>query len=168
MRFVLGLCLGGKVPQGLFRRGGGRPDRPFRADERLCPVFHRLRRDWEFPPCSCFGLLHGGIGQNQRDTGRHAVPESDHRLSQFIARAPSPCGKIINLSQNGLMPLRIATGAPKGLVVVNIYEAGPFEGRLEQWPVLAVSGRAGSAPGRDRARSRAGAAPALHASSMKR
>jgi len=24
--------------------------------------------------------------------------------------------------------------------VVNIYEAGPFEGRLEQWPVLAVSG----------------------------
>jgi L-ornithine Nalpha-acyltransferase len=26
------------------------------------------------------------------------------------------------------------------LIVVNIYEAGPFEGRLEQWPVLAVSG----------------------------
>ena len=25
-------------------------------------------------------------------------------------------------------------------IVVNIYEAGPFEGRLEQWPVLAVSG----------------------------
>jgi L-ornithine Nalpha-acyltransferase len=25
-------------------------------------------------------------------------------------------------------------------VVVNIYEAGPFEGRLEQWPVLAFSG----------------------------
>jgi len=24
--------------------------------------------------------------------------------------------------------------------VVNIYEAGPFEGRLEQWPVLATSG----------------------------
>jgi putative hemolysin len=24
--------------------------------------------------------------------------------------------------------------------VVNIYEAGPFEGRLEQWPVLAISG----------------------------
>jgi len=24
--------------------------------------------------------------------------------------------------------------------VVNIYEAGPFEGRIEQWPVLAVSG----------------------------
>ena len=24
--------------------------------------------------------------------------------------------------------------------MVNIYEAGPFEGRLEQWPVLAVSG----------------------------
>src|SRR3954466_13208624 len=26
------------------------------------------------------------------------------------------------------------------MTVVNIYEAGPFEGRLEQWPVLAVSG----------------------------
>jgi L-ornithine Nalpha-acyltransferase len=25
-------------------------------------------------------------------------------------------------------------------IVVNIYEAGPFEGRLEQWPVLAFSG----------------------------
>ena len=25
-------------------------------------------------------------------------------------------------------------------IVVNIYEAGPFEGRLEQWPVLATSG----------------------------
>ncbi|HKQ44653.1 MAG TPA: GNAT family N-acyltransferase [Rhizomicrobium sp.] len=25
-------------------------------------------------------------------------------------------------------------------IVVNIYEAGPFEGRLQQWPVLAVSG----------------------------
>ena len=25
-------------------------------------------------------------------------------------------------------------------IVVNIYEAGPFEGRLEQWPVLAISG----------------------------
>ena len=24
--------------------------------------------------------------------------------------------------------------------MVNIYEAGPFEGRLEQWPVLAASG----------------------------
>src|SRR5579863_6253291 len=24
--------------------------------------------------------------------------------------------------------------------MVNIYEAGPFEGRLQQWPVLAVSG----------------------------
>ena len=24
--------------------------------------------------------------------------------------------------------------------MVNIYEAGPFEGRLEQWPVLAFSG----------------------------
>ena len=24
--------------------------------------------------------------------------------------------------------------------MVNIYEAGPFEGRREQWPVLAVSG----------------------------
>ncbi len=24
--------------------------------------------------------------------------------------------------------------------MVNIYEAGPFEGRLEQWPVLATSG----------------------------
>ena len=24
--------------------------------------------------------------------------------------------------------------------MVNIYEAGPFEGRLEQWPVLAVAG----------------------------
>ena len=24
--------------------------------------------------------------------------------------------------------------------MVNIYEAGPFEGRVEQWPVLAVSG----------------------------
>lgn len=26
------------------------------------------------------------------------------------------------------------------MIVVNIYEAGPFEGRLEQWPVLATSG----------------------------
>jgi putative hemolysin len=26
------------------------------------------------------------------------------------------------------------------VIVVNIYEAGPFEGRLEQWPVLATSG----------------------------
>ena len=24
--------------------------------------------------------------------------------------------------------------------MVNIYEAGPFEGRLQQWPVLAVIG----------------------------
>ena len=24
--------------------------------------------------------------------------------------------------------------------MVNIYEAGPFEGRAEQWPVLAISG----------------------------
>ena len=24
--------------------------------------------------------------------------------------------------------------------MVNIYEAGPFEGRIEQWPVLATSG----------------------------
>ena len=24
--------------------------------------------------------------------------------------------------------------------MVNIYEAGPFEGRMEQWPVLAISG----------------------------
>jgi putative hemolysin len=34
-------------------------------------------------------------------------------------------------------------GNPPGqqeTIVVNIYEAGPFEGRLEQWPVLAVSG----------------------------
>ena len=30
--------------------------------------------------------------------------------------------------------------APKGVRVVNIYEAGPFEGRAEQWPVLATSG----------------------------
>ena len=29
---------------------------------------------------------------------------------------------------------------PKGVHVVNIYEAGPFEGRAEQWPVLATSG----------------------------
>jgi L-ornithine Nalpha-acyltransferase len=29
---------------------------------------------------------------------------------------------------------------PKGIRVVNIYEAGPFEGRAEQWPVLAISG----------------------------
>jgi len=29
---------------------------------------------------------------------------------------------------------------PKGVCVVNIYEAGPFEGRAEQWPVLAISG----------------------------
>lgn len=28
----------------------------------------------------------------------------------------------------------------QGTTVVNIYEAGPFEGRLEQWPVLATSG----------------------------
>jgi putative hemolysin len=26
------------------------------------------------------------------------------------------------------------------MIVVNIYEAGPFEGRREQWPVLAISG----------------------------
>jgi putative hemolysin len=30
--------------------------------------------------------------------------------------------------------------AKQETIVVNIYEAGPFEGRLEQWPVLAVSG----------------------------
>ena len=30
--------------------------------------------------------------------------------------------------------------AQQETIVVNIYEAGPFEGRLEQWPVLAVSG----------------------------
>jgi putative hemolysin len=30
--------------------------------------------------------------------------------------------------------------AKQEAIVVNIYEAGPFEGRLEQWPVLAVSG----------------------------
>jgi putative hemolysin len=34
----------------------------------------------------------------------------------------------------------LAATAPKGDAVVNIYEAGPFEGRAEQWPVLAVSG----------------------------
>src|SRR5947209_14392212 len=28
----------------------------------------------------------------------------------------------------------------QGICVVNIYEAGPFEGRQEQWPVLATSG----------------------------
>lgn len=31
-------------------------------------------------------------------------------------------------------------GRQRETIVVNIYEAGPFEGRLEQWPVLAVSG----------------------------
>jgi putative hemolysin len=31
-------------------------------------------------------------------------------------------------------------GVEQEAIVVNIYEAGPFEGRLEQWPVLAVSG----------------------------
>jgi putative hemolysin len=36
------------------------------------------------------------------------------------------------------MPL--CDSARKGHRVVNIYEAGPFEGRAEQWPVLAVSG----------------------------
>jgi len=30
--------------------------------------------------------------------------------------------------------------AKQETIVVNIYEAGPFEGRVEQWPVLAVSG----------------------------
>lgn len=30
--------------------------------------------------------------------------------------------------------------AKREAIVVNIYEAGPFEGRVEQWPVLAVSG----------------------------
>jgi len=30
--------------------------------------------------------------------------------------------------------------AEQETIVVNIYEAGPFEGRMEQWPVLAVSG----------------------------
>jgi putative hemolysin len=30
--------------------------------------------------------------------------------------------------------------AEQETIVVNIYEAGPFEGRIEQWPVLAVSG----------------------------
>jgi putative hemolysin len=29
---------------------------------------------------------------------------------------------------------------PKGKTVVNIYEAGPFEGRLLQWPILATAG----------------------------
>jgi putative hemolysin len=31
-------------------------------------------------------------------------------------------------------------GIEQETIVVNIYEAGPFEGRLEQWPVLAFSG----------------------------
>jgi putative hemolysin len=30
--------------------------------------------------------------------------------------------------------------AKQETIVVNIYEAGPFEGRLLQWPVLAVTG----------------------------
>ena len=30
--------------------------------------------------------------------------------------------------------------AKQEAIVVNIYEAGPFEGRVEQWPVLAFSG----------------------------
>lgn len=32
------------------------------------------------------------------------------------------------------------SGTKQEKTVVNIYEAGPFEGRLEQWPVLAISG----------------------------
>ena len=37
---------------------------------------------------------------------------------------------------------RVESGnrAKREAIVVNIYEAGPFEGRVEQWPVLAVSG----------------------------
>jgi putative hemolysin len=35
---------------------------------------------------------------------------------------------------------RARIAAPGGSNVVNIYEAGPFEGRLLQWPVLAASG----------------------------
>ena len=35
---------------------------------------------------------------------------------------------------------RLVRQSPKGLCVVNIYEAGTFEGRVEQWPVLAISG----------------------------
>ena len=54
------------------------------------------------------------------------------------------CGKIVKLSHKRFKPLcrpRIAPDGIKGRdCVVNIYEAGPFEGRLEQWPVLAVSG----------------------------
>src|SRR5688572_8809540 len=34
----------------------------------------------------------------------------------------------------------VQTLAKQEVIVVNIYEAGPFEGRVEQWPVLAVSG----------------------------
>jgi len=34
----------------------------------------------------------------------------------------------------------VGTLAKREAIVVNIYEAGPFEGRVEQWPVLAVSG----------------------------
>jgi putative hemolysin len=34
----------------------------------------------------------------------------------------------------------LASRAKQDKIVVNIYEAGPFEGRLEQWPVLAISG----------------------------
>ena len=37
-------------------------------------------------------------------------------------------------------PDKIAGAREQEATVVNIYEAGPFEGRLEQWPVLAVSG----------------------------
>ena len=38
------------------------------------------------------------------------------------------------------MAVRRGDRAKQEAIVVNIYEAGPFEGRLEQWPVLAFSG----------------------------
>jgi putative hemolysin len=38
------------------------------------------------------------------------------------------------------MAVRRGDRAKQEAIVVNIYEAGPFEGRVEQWPVLAFSG----------------------------
>ena len=63
---------------------------------------------------------------------------NQHRLSQFIARPQVPALDYNSVAERAYS--LNSTGAPEGLVLVNIYEAGPFEGRLEQWPVLAVSG----------------------------
>ena len=83
----------GKLPQGLFRRGGRRHDAAFRPDERLCRVFHRLRRARAFPRWSCSPSWSAGV----RKPPLPGFNRPGRRLSQSIAPAraygvkPSNC-----------------------------------------------------------------------------